>query len=373
MSNFQSQVNQQLAPAVEGDFASANPRMSVLAGPGGLVAGAGGVTVGRFAWVMPSDGITVQSYGTATRAPDGFVYREQQALISQYLAGASMNVPVGFAVTLFNEGDFWAVNTGPNACVINDAVYANYGDGSITTVSAATGASATGAIGATMTASSGATFTATGTGTSLVVTSLTGYLSVGETISGTGVPAGTTITAQTVGTTGAAGTYTTSIATTASAATVTSFGKVLDVTAITGYLSVGDSVSGTGLGAGAKVVSQTTGTAGGTGIYVLDTAAAAYVASGTVTAFGNVLKISAVASGVLQVGDAISGTGVPAGATIASQTNGTTGGVGIYTIALRASAYAASTTITVAAGVLTAFKCKSAAAVGELVKISTWG
>ncbi|MCV5473623.1 hypothetical protein OFN43_32725, partial [Escherichia coli] len=51
MSGFQSVINQQQAPGVEGDFASANPKASLLAGEGALVAGANGVVVGRFAWV----------------------------------------------------------------------------------------------------------------------------------------------------------------------------------------------------------------------------------------------------------------------------------------------------------------------------------
>jgi hypothetical protein len=66
-----------------------------------------------------------------------------------------------------------------------------------------------------------ATFTATGSGTNLTVSSVFGVITVGDTISGTGIPAGTTITGQTSGTTGGAGVYTTSVATTASAAAVT--------------------------------------------------------------------------------------------------------------------------------------------------------
>lgn len=48
----QTQVFYQPAPAVAGDFASTNTnRFVVLAGPGGLVAGAAGLTVGLFAWL----------------------------------------------------------------------------------------------------------------------------------------------------------------------------------------------------------------------------------------------------------------------------------------------------------------------------------
>lgn len=303
MTGFQTQVNLTPAAAVAGDFASANPRASVLAGPGGLVAGVGGVTVGRFAWV-DVDGNTVLSRGTQATAPSGFVHREQQALIQDYLAESSMNVPQGFAVTLHNEGDFWALNTGPIAATVGAGVYATYADGSITIGSAATGSSATGSIGAT--------FTATGAGTNLTVSSVTGRISIGDTL-GTisGIPAGTIVISQTSGTTGGAGVYVTSVATTISAATATSF--------------------------------------------------------------GNVLNITAVGSGILLLGQPVTGTGIPSDAVLASQISGATGGVGIYTLDRPATAYVASTALTLSGGVLTKFKAQSVAAVGELVKISTWG
>lgn len=301
MTGFQKQVNLTPAPAVAGDFASANPRASVLAGPGGLVVGVGGVTVGKFAWVA-SDGVTTYSYGTATRAPDGFVHRDQQALITQYLGEASMLIQVGYGVTLMNEGDFWAINKGPSASNVNDAIYADYSNGDVYCASAPTGASATGAMGAT--------FTASGSGTNLTTSAVTGVITVGETLgTTTGIPAGTTIVSQTSGTPGGAGVYVTSVATTISAATATSF--------------------------------------------------------------GNTLTISAVASGTLKVGDPVSGTGIPSGAVIATSAGG---GTGTYTLNLPATAYAASTAITVTAGVaVTGWKAKSVAAVGELMKISTWG
>lgn len=298
---FQTQVNLTPAPAVAGDFASANPRASVLAGPNGLIAGEDGVTVGRFAWVDDIDGISVYNSGRFVGAPSGFVHREQQALITEYLAESGHVVPAGFPITLHSAGDFWATVTGSTAATVGAAVYATYANGNITIGSAATGASVTGSIGAT--------FTATGSGTNLTVTSVTGYISIGDTISGTGVTAGTTIVSQTSGTTGGAGVYVTSAATTSSAATVTAFGVTLNVTA--------------------------------------------------------------VGSGALAIGDPISGTGVPAGAVIDSIVSGS-GGVGRYTFDVAATAYQASTTVTVVAGVLTSFKAASAAAVGELVKITSW-
>jgi hypothetical protein len=373
---FQTQVNLTPAPAVAGDFASSNPRASVLAGPGGLVAGALGVTVGKFAWV-DDDGLTVQSFGTATKAPSGFVHREQQALIQNYLAEASMNIPVGFPVTLHNEGDFWARLEGANAATIGAAIYADYSDGSVHAVAAPAGASVTGAMGSTNTAALGATFTASADtdATRLVVTSVTGLISIGDEVSGTGITAGTTVLSQVSGTTGGAGTYQLSAANTASAATVTAFGSVMVTSVTTGLISVGETVSGgAGFPVGATVLAQVSGTPGGAGVYTLSAAGSAYTASATgVTTFGDVLNVTAVASGALEVGDPVSGTGIPSGAVVASQVSGTAGGVGVYTLDQSATAYAASTTVTAVGGVLTAFKAQSVAAVGELVKISTWG
>ena len=105
---FQTQVNAQQAPACAGDFASANPRAATVSPEGGFVAGAAGVTVGRFAWIQ-SDGVTVLNTGTGK--PDGFIHREQQALISTYLAESGNLIPVGFPVTLMRTGDYYAQST----------------------------------------------------------------------------------------------------------------------------------------------------------------------------------------------------------------------------------------------------------------------
>ena len=90
------------------------------------------------------------------------------------------------------------------------------------------------------------------------------------------------------------------------------------------------------------------------------------------TSFGNRLNVTAVGSGTLAVGDPVSGTGIPSGAVINGIVSGS-GGVGVYTLDIAATAYAASTTVTVTAGVDTGWTVQSLAAVGELVKISTWG
>lgn len=377
-NGFQNVVNLVQAPAVAGDFASANPRATVDAGPGGLVAGAPGVTVGKFAWVAPSVGdvnaTLCYSYGTNGAAPSGFVHRDQQALITAYLGVASNLVPGGFPVIIHNQGDFWALVTGSTAATVGAQVNANNATGDVSFGSLPSGASATGLMGSTNTAALGATFTASAgsPATKLVVTSVTGYIAIGDTVSGTGITAGTTIVSQDAGgTPNGAGTYNLSASNTTSAATVTSFGSTVKVSATTGLISLGETISG---GAGFPVGATLTAMPAA-GIYTLSAPGTAYTASATgVTTFGNVLDVTAVGSGTINIGDGVSGTGIPTGAAIASLVSGSGGAqAGVYTLTQSASAYAASTTLTLTGGVsATGWKAASVAAVGELVKISTW-
>ena len=124
---FQTTVNLQQAPAVAGDFATANPRASFPAGEGQYVAGSAGVTVGRFAWIDATTGLVSN---TGTGKPDGFIHREQQALISVYLAEASNVVPQGFPVTVMRTGDYWATPT-VSAAVKGNKVFAKLSDGTV--------------------------------------------------------------------------------------------------------------------------------------------------------------------------------------------------------------------------------------------------
>lgn len=131
---FQTSVQMQQASAVEGDFASANPRNSFVSGEGNLVAGANGVTIGRFAWVVEPG---IASNSGITR-PAGFAARSGQvgsALITTYLAETSMVIPKGFEVTLHTSGDFYANNTVPVAA-IGSKVFASMTNGTIRTAAA---------------------------------------------------------------------------------------------------------------------------------------------------------------------------------------------------------------------------------------------
>ena len=123
---FQTTVNLQQAPAVAGDFATANPRASFPAGEGQYVAGSS-VVVGRFAWIDANTGLV---YTSGSGKPDGFIHREQQALISVYLAEASNVVPQGFPVTVMRTGDYWATAT-VAAAVKGNKVFAKLSDGTV--------------------------------------------------------------------------------------------------------------------------------------------------------------------------------------------------------------------------------------------------
>src|SRR6185295_19450714 len=118
-AGYQTQVYPASAPGVAGDFAGLNPVFSLLAGPGGLIAGVGGVTVGKFAWTYPPvDGVysakkVVQNYGAGS--VEGFVHRAQQGMIITYLADASMVIQPGFQMALCNGGDFLVKNDGTTA------------------------------------------------------------------------------------------------------------------------------------------------------------------------------------------------------------------------------------------------------------------
>jgi hypothetical protein len=69
-----------------------------------------------------------------------------------------------------------------------------------------------------------ATFTGTGTGTTLAVSAVTGYVKPGDTVTGTGVPAGTYVVAQLTGSAGGTGNYQTNQPTTSAAASLSSGG-----------------------------------------------------------------------------------------------------------------------------------------------------
>lgn len=188
-AGFQQTVNLQQAAAVAGDFASANPRASVVSHEGTLVAGSAGVTVARFAWATAAG--LVNNFGTG--APTGFVHRRQgSALITQYLGETSNLIPQGFEITLMKDSDYWVAPTAQ--VTVGQKVFANFADGTIVG----------GTAGATIAGFSGTASFATNVMTVTVVGS--GTVKVGDLVTSAGVAAGTYVTSFGTGT-GGLGTY----------------------------------------------------------------------------------------------------------------------------------------------------------------------
>lgn len=297
MTDFPNQVNVAQASAVAGDFASKNPRYSYDAGPFGLVAGSLGVTVGRFAWAtapLDGDGAPASVLNTGNGLPSGFVHREQQALITTYLAASGNLIQPGFGLTLMTSGDFWVVNDGATEAQYGQKAYANFADGKITF--AATGAPTAGATSATSTIAA-STFSVTGTvtGNILTVTVVgSGTVVPGATISGTGIATGNQIVRQITPllageTAGGVGRYYVSVGEQATTTGITVSGTYGTMTiggAVTGAFAVGQVLQVTGaVVAGTSIRALGTG-AGGTGTYIVDNNTV--VSSQAINAYANV-------------------------------------------------------------------------------------
>jgi hypothetical protein len=206
---FQQNVNITPAPAVEGDFATTNERMSAVAGPGAFVAAATvGCNTGRFAW---ADATGTFLSNTGTGLPIGFVHRDLQGSLYNLLANAGTNIPPGYPVTAFTQGDFWA--RFPGGATRGQKVFASLADGSCLADTA----------GATV---SGAVVTGAIAATTLTVSAVTsGTLVVGMELTGPNVAPGTVITGLGTGT-GGTGTYTVNVSQTAASGTITGGGYI---------------------------------------------------------------------------------------------------------------------------------------------------
>jgi len=266
----------QPAPGVEGDFCDHNPRASVNAGPGGLVAGPEGIWVAHFAWISPSfidpNNAPAIANSFSNGGPvAGFVHREQQGLITDYLGGTSMHVPGGFMITLHQMGGFFVINKGEGYGHLGMKAFARLSDGAV--MFAAAGANPGAAsIDGTF---SDETFTGKGSilGNVLRVTELGDpdnmIVANGAVLTGDGIADGTRVVRQITGMPQKLGTYAVSIASHVVAAETDISGayKVLDVTNVTeGSVHVGSMLpNGNG---GAFITGQITGT-GNVGTYLV--------------------------------------------------------------------------------------------------------
>jgi hypothetical protein len=278
---FQGSVNVQPAPAFEGDWASTNPRVTHIAGPGGLIAGPEGLIVGRFAWIdnlyVDPDNAPMVARNYGVGAPAGYIHREQQGLITDYLAESGLGIPKGFPVTLVTDGDLWVRNNNPSVkALVGMKLFAEYGTGK-TFFAAAGGAPVTAASASAGTlAAVQSTFTGKINGNILTVTA--GSPIVGAVLSGTGgnaIATGTRILEQLSGTPGGVGTYAVSIPDQeVTSTTITQdYGLFTAAGTIAGEFKIGQVLSGAGGGnavtTGTKIYAFGTGT-GGLGTYIVD-------------------------------------------------------------------------------------------------------
>lgn len=97
------------------------------------MAGADGLTVGVFAWA-DADGKVANKKGTGGRI--GFVHREMQASITEFLHESGNKILPGHMVTLAVGGDFWAHF--PAGAEIGQNVFAKDTDGTLKAAAGAT-------------------------------------------------------------------------------------------------------------------------------------------------------------------------------------------------------------------------------------------
>jgi len=314
MSNgWQQQVYGNPAIGVAGQRCSENPLSSFDVGPGGLVAGPNGVTVGRFAWVVPP----LDPNGTPTIANNfgsgpvaGFVMRNLQGTQPNFLAYAGMTILPGYEMALQIAGDFLVKNEGATAVVPGMKAYADLATGAVSfaaTGSPAVGGAATGTI-----AAGTGSFTGSIAGDVMTITAVGSGLAVpGGILSGTNVATGTAIVSQLSGTANGVGTYRVSIPnqTVASATISETYGLFTAVSGLTGNFEVGDVLSGSGVTAGTVITGLGTGT-GGLGTYYVSPTQTA--GSTAISATGNVeTKWFARSSGL--VGDVVKISSYPLG------------------------------------------------------------
>lgn len=392
---FPRQVNSQPAIGVAGDFASANPRYSVLAGFGAFVAGPQGTTIGAFGWADPTnDFINSFGVGPVTGFVGRFGLRAEIITPGPGFPDASFQVLPGYDITLYSGGDFLAVNSGATATTIGMKAYANNETGLVTFAATGnpptSGTCTSGTLAKIVSASTGGalptTNTCTGTilGTTLTVSAVgSGSVlagGVGQTIAGVGIDPNTAIVSQLTGTAGGIGTYQLSISQTvalATAITLSGGGLTLTGANTSGVFAVGMTISGTNIPAGETILAYGTGTAGGAGTYLVSAPAVTAATASTITAANAMfLTVDASATGNFGLFDLITGAGVATGQSIVANatTNPNLTGAGLagtYLTNMFQSAAVTAETISVVSGVETKWVAMSNVNPGELCKISS--
>jgi hypothetical protein len=305
-------------------------------------------------------------------------------------------IPPGYQVEVFNAAGMWVLNSGSTTSAIGNTAYANNANGSVNFAAAGaptTGASCTGGtLAKIVSASTGGALPTTNTctasiaGTVMTVTAVGAgsVLGAGQTLSGGNstvgiIDANTTIVSQTSGTAGGIGVYQLSIANEVLSTTVAMSGGGLTLTGAntSGIFAIGMTISGTNIPAGTTITGYGTATAGGAGTYTVSNAAATAATASTITAANAMfLTVDSSSTGTWQLNDLLVSSGLTAGtyitATAAQNANLTgNGGAGTYLTNNFQTAITAQA-FSVTANTATKWVASSIGAPGELVKMTTW-
>lgn len=232
----------------------------------------------------PNGGPSIaNSYGGGK--PDGFVVRTQQALNSTYLSNAGNQIAEGFQCAIYIAGDFAVKNDGLTQARLGQKAFARVADGKVVFANAGAvfgGASATGSD----VAAGASSVTGSISGSVLTVSAVgSGTLYPGTSISGSGIPTSPApkIVSQLSGTTGGVGTYRLDTDfLEVSSTTITGAYGILTIGTATGTFAVGDVISGSGVVAGTEITANISGSGGTGGTMVVDNATV--VSSTTITA-----------------------------------------------------------------------------------------
>ena len=213
----------------------------------------------------------VNSFGVGV--PSGLVHREQQADITVYLADATMVINPGFAMGLVTDANMWVKNEGSAIAQVGQKAYADFATGKVSFAVTGSPTEASIALNASnAVAAETFSVTGSISNNILAVTAVgSGTIYPGSTISGTSVASGSQIVSQLSGTAGGVGTYAVSIAEQSAASTTIAgtYGQLTVAGAVTGTIEIGGLLGGTGVAAGTYVTAGITGT-GGTGTYVVN-------------------------------------------------------------------------------------------------------
>ena len=394
-SSFTGTINSGVAPATFTGSVSSGQSATLLGGISSGTPGDAGTTLAVFDVAAGSAPLAVGQYLTGGQVADGTAITGQLTYggdgqlvtaatpsnvlggVGTYTVSIAQSVVAGTVIEASQPGAVLVID-GPvsggaqfaglakvgESCTANCPVLLADGIAAGTTITTniSTSSAFTGVI------SNG---TAGSPGTTLTVTSVSNALSplaVGQVITGTGVVAGTTITAQASGIAGGAGTYTLSgplqsVDSTVMTATQLMFAlsgepQWIAPTTAMSAAGPGNTLTVSDVSGGAITVGQTIGA---TNFYTQTTARyTGSVNNGQIATFvgdisdgtgkaGTTLSVSSVSGATpIAVGQFLSGSGVTAGTEILAQISGTTGGVGTYTVSGNAQLVDSATTMSAA-------------------------